>query len=123
MTRSTPSFRRSTREEFRRQDVTEIGFFSIWTVPTTCGRPRGLTSERRSDRISLPSTEEEALLVRSNGRVRAILLECGHEFVDAERNPGDWIACRECRPRRVFRSRLNEHTISPWRRILEVIHV
>lgn len=51
---------------------------------------------------------------------RMVMLSCGHELPHATKVEGDTLACRECRPRRVYRSRLNDHTISPWRIVLEV---
>lgn len=63
------------------------------------------------------------MLVRTGALVnpRMVLLSCGHELPHDHKEPGEKIACRECRPRRVYRSRLNDHTISPWRMVLEVI--
>lgn len=51
---------------------------------------------------------------------RQVTLTCGHTHPHPTKKIGDEVACRHCRPRRVYRSRLNDHTISPWRQIVEV---
>jgi hypothetical protein len=54
---------------------------------------------------------------------RMVKLSCLHELPHPTKDIGDKIACRECRPKRVYRSRLNDHTISPWRGVIEVLSV
>lgn len=63
------------------------------------------------------------MLVQSGSwsKTRIVRLSCDHEFPHPTKCEGDVLACRECRPRRVYRSRLNDHTISPWRLVVEVL--
>lgn len=65
------------------------------------------------------------MLVRTGSLVnpRMVILSCRHEFPHPTKGVGDLLACRECRPRRVYRSKLNDHTISPWREVIEVLVV
>ena len=63
------------------------------------------------------------MLVRTGtiAKPRIVRLSCDHELPHLTKVEGDRMACRECRPKRVYRSKLNEHTISPWRFVVEVI--
>lgn len=63
------------------------------------------------------------MLVRTGtlAKPRIVRLSCDHELPHPTKEEGDELACRECRPKRVYRSKLNDHTISPWRRVVEVI--
>lgn len=63
------------------------------------------------------------MLVRAGTLVtpRMVRLSCDHEFPHPTKGEGDRVACRECRPKRVYRSHLNEHTISPWRLVVRVL--
>lgn len=54
---------------------------------------------------------------------RTVLLSCSHELPHPSKCEGEKLACRLCRPKRVYRSKLNEHTLSPLREVLEVFYV
>lgn len=63
------------------------------------------------------------MLVRTGAlaKPRMVRLSCDHELPHPTKGEGERLACRECRPKRVYRSRLNDHTISPWRLVVEVL--